>query len=93
MYPEDVLTKSRSGRTEVRRLLKKGKFMQYQYLDAETGKIAESGKIKLMLKTGKNIESFYLIPIRGERFLMVKPKEEANKKRKVWNGRKAVDLF
>ncbi|MCD6476712.1 MAG: hypothetical protein J7K26_00910 [Candidatus Aenigmarchaeota archaeon] len=91
-YPEEVLTKSRKGKIEVRSLIDKGKFIRYNYKDPETGKILEKGKLSLIIKNTKGkTEHYYMIPIKGNRYLAIPIKDK--KKRKVWNSKKAIKLF
>lgn len=89
-YPEEVLTKDKKGNLEVRTLVGKGKFVKYDYRDPKTGKILENGKFSIILKTKDGEEHYYMIPIKGK-FLAIPIKEE--NKRKVWDGKKAVDLW
>lgn len=93
MFPESVLTKNKKGETEIRRLIDKGRFVRYDYIYPNSGKQAEKGKFSIILKNeaGKE-EHYFLIPIKGGRFLTVIPKEE-KKERRVWDGKKAVDMF
>ena len=86
-YPECVLTKNKKGETEVRRLLEKGVFVKYDYIYPETGKQAEKGKLSIILKTPRGEEHYFLIPLKGVRFLAVKPKEE-KPGRRFWDPRK-----
>jgi len=90
-FGEDVLTKDRKGNLEVRNLVSRGKFVLYDYRDPKTFKQVESSKRKLYLKD----EEFYLIPLKGERWLMIKPKVPEDKVRKVWNDKtkKEESLF
>lgn len=89
-YPESVLTKNQKGETEVRNLLEMGEFVKYNYADPETGRIMESGKFSVILKSDKGEQHLFLIPIKGNRFLAIEDKEK--KARQVWNGKGAVDV-
>lgn len=89
-YPEEVLTKDKKGNLEVRWLIDRGKFVRYNYRHPKTGKILENNKYSIILKLKGKEEHFYMIPIKG-RFLAIPIKEK--KKRKVWDGKKAVILF
>ena len=93
-YPESVKTKDRKGNEEVRVLVDKGKFVRYQYMNPKTGKIVENNKTSIIIKNkqGKE-EHFYMIPIKGNKFLTIPLKEE--KSRKVWNKKtkKEEQLF
>ena len=91
-YPEEVLTKSRKGKIEVRSLIDNGKFIRYNYKDPETGEILENKKFSLIIKNSKGkTEHYYMIPIQGNRYLTIPIKDK--KKRKVWDGKKAIKLF
>ena len=95
-YPESVLTKNKKGDIEVRNLISRGKFVMYDYRDPKTFQQVENKKVKLYLKDEEGkIEEYYLIPLKGERFLMIKPKEVEEKERKVWNQKikKAEELW
>ncbi len=93
MFPKSVLTKNQKGEIEVRRLIDKGKFIRYDYIYPETGKQAEKGKFSIILRNDEGKEThLFLIPLKGGRFLAVIPKE-GKKERKVWDGKKAVDVF
>ena len=89
-YPESVITVNRKGEKEVRRLLRRGEFVEYDYIDPETGEVKENGKKSIILKSGKNKEHYFLIPLKNGRFLAVLDKEA--KDRKVWDGKKAVEI-
>lgn len=89
-YPQEVLTKSKKGKVEVRNLIDRGRFVRYEYLDSETGESTEN-KVKLVLIKEDKREEFFIIPIKGKRFLMI-PTEEKGK-RKLWDGEKAVELY
>jgi hypothetical protein len=87
-YPGSVLTKNRKGDTEVRNLLERGEFTRYNYTDPETGKVVESGKMSLILKSGKGEQHLFLIPLKNGRFLAIADDEK--KVRHVWDGKKSV---
>ncbi len=90
-YPEEVLTKSKKGKIEVRSLVDFGTFVRYEYLDSETGK-REENKIKIVLYNGKDYEEYFIIPLKQKnRFLLLKAEKREN--RKLINGEKIVDLF
>jgi len=90
-YPEEVVTESRRGKREVRRLVDRGVFVRYEYADPATGERAEN-KVKLVLKSENGaIEEYFVIPVRGERSLMLRAEERGD--RKIWDGERAVDLF
>lgn len=91
---QEVLTKSKKGKVEVRSLIKRGKFVVYEYLDPKTLQRSEN-KVKLVLKDedGK-IEEFFLIPLKeSNKFLALKVEEKGE--RKIWNPKtkKVEELF
>jgi len=86
-YPESVLTKDRKENTEVRNLVSKGKFVMYDYRNPKCFMQVESKKLKLYLKDEKEKRAFYLIPLKGNRFLMIETKEDTEE-RKIWNEKK-----
>ncbi len=82
-YTESVLTKNRKGETEVRRLVSRGRFVKYDYILADSGKVSEGGKFSIILKDEKGKEEHYfMIPMKG-RFMAIP--EKTTKPRKVWN--------
>lgn len=92
-YPESVLTKNKKGEAEVRRILSRGKFIKYDYILADSGKVSDGGKFSIILKdeNGKE-EHYFLIPFKG-RWLAIL--ERGSKPRKVWNEKtgKAEDVW
>lgn len=93
MYPNEVLTKSKKGKIEVRKFLKRGIFVKYQYIDPATGKIVENGKTRLILKSNSEEEHYFIIPLKQkDKFLLIIPKDK-EVKGKLWNGKKAIDLW
>jgi len=95
--PEEVLTKNRKGKIEVRNLLARGVFVLYDYRDPKTFEIVESGKKKLYLKSNDgSVQEFYIIPTKTEgRELLLRSNKEKKIDRKVWNNKKkqAEELF
>ena len=89
-YPKEVLTTSKKGKVEVRSLIDRGRFVRYEYLDQETGEPAEN-KVKLVLITEDKMEEFFILPIKGKKFLMIPTAERG--KRKLWDGEKTVELY
>jgi hypothetical protein len=87
-YPEEVLTKDRKGNVEVRNLVSKGKFVLYDYRNPVNFSQVESKKLKLYLKDSENKRGFYMIPVKGNRFLMIEAKQDKHPERKVWNEKK-----
>jgi len=88
-YPEDVITESKKGKKEVRKLIDRGSFVRYEYIDPDTGKRSES-KIKLVLKSD-HIEEYFIVPMKDGRGLVLKAEEKGE--RKIWDGEKAIELF
>jgi len=84
-FSEEVLTKSRVGRLEVRALDSRGRYVLCKYLDPGTLQPAdEKRKLCLMDEKGA-IREYFLIPIKGQnRRLMIEAEKEP-KERKVWN--------
>ncbi|HID56765.1 TPA: hypothetical protein EYP37_09575 [Candidatus Poribacteria bacterium] len=88
-YPERVLTKSKKGKVEVRSLIDSGRFVRYEYIDPETGKLTQN-KHKLLLITGDRMEEFFIVPLKDGRYLMIPT--ETKGERMVWDGEKAVGI-
>jgi len=86
-YPEEVLTTSKKGKVEVRKLIDRGRYVRYEYIDPQTGKRTEN-KLKLVL-LGDSAEEYFIIPMKGKSLLIP---AEAKGERKIWDGSKAVDL-
>jgi hypothetical protein len=95
MYPEEVLAKDKKGNLEVRNLVSKGRFVLYDYRHPENFKQLENKKMKLYLKDKDGKRGFYLIPLKGGRFLTIEAKDDKHPDRKVWNKvkKKAEELF
>jgi len=90
-YPEDVLTKSKKGKIEVRSIIDHGKFVRYEYLDPITGERSEN-KVKIVLYNGNDCEEYFIIPLKQKnKYLMLKTEKKGE--RKLWDGEKSVDLF
>lgn len=90
-YPEEVLTKSKKGKVEVRALIDHGRFVRYEYLDPETGERSEN-KVKIVLSNGEDYEEYFIIPLKQKnRFLLLKAEKKPN--RKVWKDGESLDLF
>jgi hypothetical protein len=87
-YPEEVLTTDKKGKLEVRNLVSKGKFVLYDYRDPKDSKQLENKKLKLYLKDSEGKRGFYLIPLKGNRYLAIEVKDD--KLRKVWNEKKRI---
>ena len=86
-FSDQVLTKGKFGKLEVRALHSRGTFVMCKYLNPETLKLADK-KTKLTLKRddGSVIE-YFIIPLRDpKRSLLIKAEGE-EKDRKIWNER------
>lgn len=91
-YPGDVLTRNRKGEVEVRRLISRGSFVKYDYILESSGKVSESGKFSIILKSDDGSEEHYfMIPIKG-RWMAIP--EKSTKGRKLWDdkAKKAVEI-
>ncbi len=90
-YPEDVLTRSKKGKIEVRNLVDYGKFVRYEYLDPKTRERSEN-KVKIVLYNGDDYEEYFIIPLKQKnRFLMLSAEKKGP--RKIWDGNEAKDLY
>ena len=76
-YPKEVLTTSKKGKIEVRSLIDKGEFAQYEYLDPKTGKPTEN-KSKIIL-AGNTRREFFAVPMQGGRMLLIPAKAKEGK--------------
>jgi len=84
-FSNEVLTKGKSGKLEVRTLQSRGSFVMCKYLDPETMKLADK-KTKLTLKgEDETIEEYFVIPLKDSRRSLLVKAEEEEKIRKVWN--------
>lgn len=84
-FTEQVLTKGKGGRLEVRTLESRGVYVMCKYLDPKSLRPADT-KLKLSLKDqdGRTRE-YFIIPLKtASRSLLVKAESEP-KDRKVWN--------
>lgn len=94
-FTNDVLTKAKSGKLEVRALHSRGSFVMCKYLNPETLKLADK-KTKMTLRhSDGSVEEYFIIPLRDpKRSLLVKAESE-EKDRKVWNQqtKKEEDLW
>ena len=90
-YPEEVLTKSKKGKIEVRNLIDSGRFVRYEYLDPQTGKRSEN-KVKIVLYNGEDYEEYFIIPLKQKnRSLLLNAEKKSN--RKLWKDGKIIDLY
>ncbi len=88
-YPKEVLTKN----NEVRVLEEKGEYVKYTYIDPKTDKPIKKGKYSLILKSESSKRHLFIIPIKGNRSMIVKD-EIDNEQRKVFDQKKnkAIDI-
>ena len=86
-FSDQVLTKGKSGKLEVRALDSRGSFVMCKYLNPETLKLADK-KTKLTLKCddGK-LEEYFIIPLRDPKRSLLINAEAEEKVGKVWNER------
>ncbi len=91
-FPPEVLTVSKKGKVEVRKLIDRGEFVRYEYLDPKTGKRSEN-KIKIVLRNSEGkVEEYFVIPLKQHgRYLMLRAENKGP--RMLWDGKKAVPLF
>jgi hypothetical protein len=90
-FPEGVLTRTKTGEVEVRSLIDRGRYVRYNYLNPDTGRPMEGGKVKLvLLSEAGRTEEYFIIPTKSKRDLLIPAAEKGA--RKVWDGTKAVDL-
>ena len=84
-FSDEVLTRGKSGKLELRALRARGSFAMCKYLNPETLKLADK-KTKLTLKRDDGaVEEYFIIPLRDpKRSLLIKGDAE-EKDRKVWN--------
>jgi len=84
-YPKPVITKTRNGKLEVRGLDSRGRYVMYQYLNPETGKIADR-KRKLCLMDGEGkVQEFFIIPLKSSNRSLLVVAEKEKTERKIWN--------
>jgi hypothetical protein len=84
-FSEQVLTKGKSGKLELRALHSRGSFVMCKYLHPETLKLADK-KTKLTLKREDgNVEEYFIIPLRDLRRSLLVKAEAEEKARKIWN--------
>ena len=87
-FSNEVLTKGKSGKFEVRTLQSRGSFVICKYLDPETLKLADK-KTKLTLKgEDGTIEEYFVIPLKDSRRSLLVKAEHEERTRKLWNEKK-----
>lgn len=93
-YPDSVLTKNRSGRSEVRALDSKGKFVIAKYLDSDNLKESDKKRKLVLKKESGEIQEFFIIPTKqNNKSLLITPKKKS-KKHSFWDEEleKVVEL-
>ena len=84
-FSDQVLTRSKSGKVELRTLQSRGSFATCRYLNPETLKLADK-KTKLTLKhEDGSVEEYFIIPLKDPRRSLLVKAEGEEKSRKVWN--------
>jgi hypothetical protein len=84
-FSEQVLTRGKSGKLELRTLDSRGSFVRCKYLNPETLKLADK-KMKLTLKHKDGvIEEYFIIPLKDSRRSLLVKAEGEEKDRKIWN--------
>jgi hypothetical protein len=84
-FSDQVLTRGKSGKIELRTLHSRGSFVMCKYLDPETLKLADK-KTKLTLKGEDGIvEEYFIIPLKDPRRSLLVKAEGEDKDRRVWN--------
>lgn len=86
MYPKQVLTKSKAGKQEARVLIDQGKYIRYKYVDSKTG--TADKKVRLILDYKGKKEHYFLIPLKQDRKLMIKPKETKSEAKDIYDEKK-----
>ena len=84
-FSDQVLTRGKSGKLELRTLHSRGSFVICKYLDPATLKLADK-KTKLTLKREDGIvEEYFIIPLKDPRRSLLVKSEGEEKDRRVWN--------
>jgi hypothetical protein len=84
-FSDQVLTRGKSGKIELRTLHSRGSFVMCKYLDPETLKLADK-KTKLTLKGEDGIvEEYFIIPLKDPRRSLLVKAEGEDKDRRIWN--------
>ena len=93
--PENVLTKGKAGKLEVRALDSRGSYVMCKYLDPKTMKPADK-KRKLMLKDQNgSVLEYFIIPIKDPKRALLLTSVSEEKERQVWSESqgKAEDIW
>jgi hypothetical protein len=84
-FSDEVLTRGKSGKLELRALHSRGSFVMCKYLNPETLKLADK-KTKLTLRREDGtVEEYFIIPLKDQRRSLFVKAEGEEKDRKVWN--------
>ena len=84
-FSDEVLTRGKSGKLELRTLHSRGSFVMCKYLNPETLKTADK-KTKLTLKRQDGtVEEYFIISLKDPRRSLLVKAEGDEKDRKVWN--------
>jgi hypothetical protein len=85
-FSEDVLTRGKRGKLEVRALESRGSYVMCKYLNPETLESADK-KVKLSLKNEKGeVNEYFIIPLKDSTRSLLISAEKEEKERKVWNS-------
>ena len=84
-FPEQVLTKGKSGKLELRTLHSRGSFVICKYLNPDTLKLADKKTKLTMKRTDGSMEEYFIIPLKDPRRSLLVKAEAEEKDRKVWN--------
>ncbi len=84
-FPDTVLTKSNTGKIELRALDSKGKYVICKYLDPVTLKLVNQKRKLTLLDDKGRAQEFFIILLRGQSRSLLIPAEKDEKNRKVWN--------
>jgi hypothetical protein len=84
-YPSSVITRTRSGKVEVRGFTSRGRYVIYQYLNPETGKADDKKKKLCLMDEEGKIQEFFIIPLKSSNRSLLVVAEKGDAERKVWN--------
>ncbi len=89
-FPDEFLTKTKKGSIELRIFLRRGKFVEYTYMNQKTKKLTK--KRKIVLKSEDKDEAYFIIPMKQKgKYLMIKEESVGNVK--LWNKGKVINLW
>jgi len=92
MLPSSVITKNKSGKPEARKLVSYGRFVIYGYINPVTLENSSDKQRIFMQTEDGEILSYFIIPIKGRRLLMIEA--ENNPDKQIWDSsnQKPVEL-